>query len=187
MPRKKDNQAIEANVFFIVYKQGVYGQGVHAISSVRKTAEALAIHSAQKDVNDYHSYDVYRVPLNKLPRPFVDPRMDYGWMNKKPVLSTNRAHQESKSEVCGKSPGKVFIVYKQGMYGHGVHAISLTENEASKRAEELAARDVDNYHSYDVYPVYLDLLQQSSLDPRVDLGWMNGKPLFRAVKQVSSN
>lgn len=185
MPRKKDNQAIEANVFFIVYKQGVYGQGVHAISSVRKVAEALAIQSAQKDVDDYHSYDVYRVPLNKLSRPLVDPRMDYGWMNKKPVLRTNRTHQGATHEVCGKSPGKVFIVYKQGMYGHGVHALSLTEEEASKRADELAARDVYNYHSYDVYPVYLDLLQQSSLDPRVDLGWMNGKPLCRSVKKVT--
>ncbi len=76
----------------------------------------------------------------------------------------------------------VYVIYKQGVFGQGIHAISHDEKKACEFADKSAARDIDDYHSYDVYPVPLDRLTPQSADPMKDFGWMNIEPVHSAQK-----
>ena len=78
----------------------------------------------------------------------------------------------------------IYMVYKKGIYGHGVHACSLDSNVAKGMADDLAKRDRDSHHSWEVYEVPLE-----ELSPEVDnegyrdQGFMaEGKALYSAQK-----
>jgi len=49
---------------YVVYKQGVCGHGVQGVSLDKKTAISIAKECAEKDTDDYHSYDVYCMPMD---------------------------------------------------------------------------------------------------------------------------
>lgn len=78
-------------LIYVVYKQGKFGQGIHGIDGDREKAIAMADKAAARDIDDYHSYDVYPVPLGRLPDAGNNPMEDYGWMNMEPVHSVMRS------------------------------------------------------------------------------------------------
>jgi hypothetical protein len=51
----------------------------------------MAEKAASRDIDDYHSYDVYPIPLGRLPAAGINPMQDYGWMNMEPVHSVLRS------------------------------------------------------------------------------------------------
>jgi hypothetical protein len=88
-----------------------------------------------------------------------------------------------QSPVSLRSDDKViFVIYKQGQFGHGIHGIDMNRDNAIALAKEAAKRDVDDYHSYDVYPVPHGRLPDSNSNPMADYGWMNMEPIYTAVK-----
>jgi|AntDeeMinimDraft_5_1070356.scaffolds.fasta_scaffold42329_1 hypothetical protein len=171
------------NNFYVVYKQGMFGHGIHAISENKPLAENIALQAAADDTEHNHSYDVYRVPQDTLSEPSGNEKLDFGWMNHRPAFSTRKREPLHSPTPPGSSDTKVFVVYKQGFYGHGAHAISFEQEKAEALADECAKRDHDSYHSYDVYPVYLDILKRSNLDPKIDQGWMNIDPIYSVRKE----
>jgi len=78
-------------VVYLVYKQGHFGHGAHAISMDKKDAISLAKLAAERDHDDHHSYDVYDIPLNKIPDHSGDFMADFGWMNREPVFSIKKS------------------------------------------------------------------------------------------------
>ena len=77
-------------VIYVVYKQGYYGHGIHGIDPDKGNAIEMAKHAARRDKDSHHSYDVYPIPIGKLPVQSADPMTDYGWMNAEPVFSVNQ-------------------------------------------------------------------------------------------------
>ena len=43
---------------------------------------------------------------------------------------------------------KVYIIYKHGMYGHGIYGVFPDKAEAIAACDSLAAGDVDDYHDW---------------------------------------
>ena len=80
----------EKLLLYVVYKQGMYGHGVHGIDTSLESAIVMADKAAERDVDNYHSYDVYEVPAGSPPAEFKNKRADYGWMNNDPVYSTEK-------------------------------------------------------------------------------------------------
>lgn len=76
--------------FYIIYKQGYYGQGIQGICPSLKEASSLADLAAERDEDDYHSYDVYPVPMSQLADLGGDHREDTGWIEKEPLYSTRK-------------------------------------------------------------------------------------------------
>jgi hypothetical protein len=77
-------------LIFIVYKQGWFGQGTHGISFDQIEAEEIADKASRRDRDEHHCYDVYAVPLGKLPPQGGNEKADFGWMNRAPVYSTSK-------------------------------------------------------------------------------------------------
>ena len=58
---------------------------------------------------------------------------------------------------------KVYVIYKQGIYGHGIHGIFTSRTDAENMADVIAAKDKNmgglsmrkgnNYHDWCVYKV----------------------------------
>ena len=48
---------------------------------------------------------------------------------------------------------KVYIIYKQGVYGHGIHGIFISRIDAENMADKIAAKDKDSYHDWCVYKI----------------------------------
>ena len=59
---------------------------------------------------------------------------------------------------------KVYVIYKQGIYGHGIHGIFTSRTDAENMADVIAAKDKDsgglserrdhsNYHDWCVYKI----------------------------------
>lgn len=78
----------------------------------------------------------------------------------------------------------VFMVYKQGFMGCGIHGLDTTLSGAIELAQFAADNDRDVYHSYDIYavpldrpPAYLNIRQT------YQSGWMNQEPLFTTRKK----
>lgn len=57
----------------------------------------------------------------------------------------------------------MFCVIKQGVYMHGTYGPCETEQEARELAQELAMQDTDDYHSWDVYALSRDGLDDEPL------------------------
>jgi hypothetical protein len=83
-------------LIYVIYKQGQYGQGIHGIHTNLKLVIELSEKAAARDKDDYHSYDVYPIPLGELPNLGTDFMQDYGWMNMDPV------HSVLRSKVAGE-------------------------------------------------------------------------------------
>lgn len=170
-------------IVFVVYKQGLYGLGVHGLSVDFNHALYMAHLFSKRDKGAFRSYDIYPVPLSKIPSS-LSRMSDFGWMNAEPLASVSQssAHPQSVVSVHNKPGITLFVVYKQGYYGQGVHGISTELKDAKGLAYLAANGDQDDYHSYDIYPV---VINQSPPQPRVpefDLGWMNNGKLYSVVK-----
>ena len=50
----------------------------------------------------------------------------------------------------------VYVVCKQGIYGHGIHAILTIKIDAIHTADMIAAKDKDTYHDWCVYKIPLN-------------------------------
>ncbi len=70
-----------------------------------------------------------------------------------------------------------YVVYKQGVEGHGVYGASLDYDRAKEIAIECAGMERDNYHSFDVYRIAFDEAADSKYD-----GFMDEAPSFSVVK-----
>lgn len=87
----------------------------------------------------------------------------------------------------------VYVVYKQGAFGQGVHGISFNFRLACNMANTLASRDADAYHDYDVYGIPFDELppeaasQDFSGGITSDFGWMNAEPLYSTDKDHAAS
>lgn len=79
--------------------------------------------------------------------------------------------------------GKIYVVYKRGIYGQGVHGCSLDLAAAKKMADDLAYWDVDNYHIWKVYAVPLDQLHPSIRHKEeVNEGYMETQSIYSVQK-----
>lgn len=223
---------------FAVYKQGVYGHGVHAIARSVDDAKDLANLAAAREPDDYHSFHVFSIPLNILPPQanpdpiLASPSEDSGWMAGASLYSVAKTVElsipldDSHSDVIvgltadGVTPvidgldefirsqierqlashenaertsralnldappleipldiPLVFLVYKRGNFGHGIHGASDDLTVAMDLAIHAAKRDVDNYHSYEVYTVPVGMLPVLRDLCSIDHGWMNRDPV----------
>lgn len=116
MPSKENDpiiaQAMESEhvdgmstVVYVIYKQGFFGQGIHGICTDSIAVEKLAQQAAHRDVDEYHSYDIYKVPLGMLPELSNNRMADFGFMNSEPVVSINRKGiTVSKKSTTSLSP-----------------------------------------------------------------------------------
>lgn len=48
---------------------------------------------------------------------------------------------------------KVYVIYKRGVYGHGVHGIFTSRIDAENMADVIAAKDKDGYHQWQVFKI----------------------------------
>lgn len=182
---------------FLINKQGHFGQGLHGCSFDESAIRQMATDTANRDIDAYHSYDVYVLPLDRNIPMGDDPMRDYGWMNLQPIFSTRKAKdappvsypEPTHSDPLLDNPYRldadtpsIYVVYKQGMYGHGAHGVSMTANGARQLAMQAAEQDIDDYHCYDVYQLPLDQLTPLSATPMRDYGWMNVDPLYSIKK-----
>lgn len=62
----------------------------------------------------------------------------------------------------------MFVLYKKGIYGHGVHGLFETQ-DAAEKAAEVAASALDKYHTWQVYEIRVDVWPLPS--PHID-GYM---------------
>lgn len=173
-------------VLFVVYKQALYGHGIHGVAVDVRHAHYLAHHGARYDKGDYRSYDIYTVPLDKLPRFCVNYMKDFGWMNAEPIASVPRlkGHPEKYDlGIAEKASLPIYLVYKQGYCGQGVHGMSKSLDTVKMMADAAAGADEDDYHSYDIYEVIVNALPERLKDTDADdLGWMNTKPVYSKKK-----
>jgi hypothetical protein len=86
-------------LIYVIYKQGQYGQGIHGIHTDLQRVIELSEKAAARDKDDYHSYDVYPIPLGELPNLGADFMQDYGWMNLDPVHSVLRSKVTDELDV----------------------------------------------------------------------------------------
>jgi hypothetical protein len=179
------------NLIFVVYKQGRFGHGLHGAHVDKANAINMAKLSAARDRDDHHSYDVYPLPLGRLPDNIEDFMADYGWMNMEPVFSVRKKelHPDTHSNTIlldNNNAALCYVVYKRGRFGHGIHGASLNKRGAINMAKEAAKRDGDSHHSYDVYPLSVGTLPKNLPDVgenyKYDYGWMNEKPVFSIKK-----
>ena len=54
------------NSVYVPHKEAIFSHGVHAISGDRDKAIAFADQAAAQDQDDYHTWLVYKVPLDRL-------------------------------------------------------------------------------------------------------------------------
>jgi hypothetical protein len=171
---------------FVIYKQGYFGHGVHGIARLQRGAVRLADNAAARDIDSYHSYDVYPVPLGLLPNIGEDHLKDYGWMNQDPSYSTtkeNVINPQPTQESLGDTD-TLYLVYKQGrLYGHGIHGVETSAERAITLAKLAATQDKDDYHAYDVYTLPVNLLPDTQELPRENYGWMEEDPIFSINKE----
>ncbi len=71
----------------------------------------------------------------------------------------------------------IYVVYKQGVEGHGVYGASLDYDRAKEIAIECAEMEPDDYHSFDVYRVPFDEAAESGCE-----GFMNEAAIFSVAK-----
>ena len=175
-------------VLFVVYKQATYGHGIHGIAVDKQHATFLAHHGARYDCRDYKSYDIYTVPLNKLPKFSVNYMRDFGWMNAEPILSVPRLKgkpEDFETNAPINQTLSLFVVYKQGHCGQGVHGMSKILDTAKAMADASADSDGDDYHSYDIYEIKVNGMPERLNDRDADdLGWMNNSPVYTKKKDV---
>lgn len=81
----------DSTLFFVVYKRGNFGHGVHAISMSLQECCLLAKAIAGRDIDDYHAYEVYTIPASQLPRMESMCSIDFGWMNKEPIFCVTKS------------------------------------------------------------------------------------------------
>lgn len=178
-------------VLFVVYKQATYGHGIHGVAVDMQHATFLAHHGARHDQGDYKSYDIYPVPLDKLPRFCVHYMSDFGWMNAEPILSVPRLKGKPEQYDMGyqnKASLPLYVVYKQGFCGQGIHGMSKSLDTVKMMADAAADSDGDNYHSYDIYQVIVNALPEKLTDRGTDdLGWMNATPVYSKKKDTTVN
>lgn len=92
------------------------------------------------------------------------------------------------SEISFKLDSSLyFFVFKQGAYGHGVHAIMTSIEDACRMADSLASREVDDFHEYSVFTVPLNSLPEPNQMYAIDFGWFNKDPLYIATKAGRAN
>lgn len=48
---------------------------------------------------------------------------------------------------------KVYVIYKRGIYGHGVHGIFTSRIDAENMADKIASKDKDSYHTWQVFKI----------------------------------
>lgn len=78
----------------------------------------------------------------------------------------------------------VFMVYKQGFMGCGIHGLDTTLSGAIELAQFAADNDRDVYHSYDIYPIPLNRPPAfPNINQIYQSGWMNQEPLFSTRKK----
>lgn len=53
---------------------------------------------------------------------------------------------------------KVYVLYKKGIYGHGVHGVFTARKLAEDAADTAADQDKDCYHDWVVYKIPLNTL-----------------------------
>ena len=51
---------------FVVMKEAIYSHGVHALSEDKDKAIDLCDDAKKQDRDDYHTWTVYKVPMNNL-------------------------------------------------------------------------------------------------------------------------
>ncbi len=75
------------NYCYVDYKQGVEGHGVHGLSLDYDRAKEIAVECAEMEPDDYHSFDVYRVPFDEAAESGCE-----GFMDEAPSFSVVKGH-----------------------------------------------------------------------------------------------
>ena len=75
----------------------------------------------------------------------------------------------------------VHVVYKSGIYGHGVWGIYITKDDAIKAAKDFAKNDRDGYHAWEVYeiPIGKGIDLSKVKETETSDGYMSRLPLFQ--------
>lgn len=74
----------------------------------------------------------------------------------------------------------VYIIIKQGVYGHGCMGVATTPAQAETMARQCAADDHDDYHDYNVYPMKEGVFMR----PEGEYVWQEDKATQGAYVEV---
>lgn len=173
---------------YMVYKQGYMDSGVHGLDVTIDGAIQLAKTVANNDGDSYHSYDVYAVPLDRLPGLSINhPTRDFGWMNQEPLFSTKKSayspRQHYRTEITQED--NVFhVIYRQssGM-GSGVLGVSKHKKSALSLAKKAISQEPDDFSYIGLYAIPIGKVPSTLDNYKEDFGWMNSEPIFSGRKQ----
>jgi hypothetical protein len=174
---RAEPELFDSDVFcYVVHKQGYRGSGIHAISTSLQSAKVMAQKIADNDYDDYHSYDVYPVPMGRI----TCEEQELGWLNQEPLTSAvKKSSAPSRLTLLPYSDngGEFFVVYHSCSLGTGLQSITTDFNEAQNMAKQLVNEASFLTCDAKVYRIIGDHYPLPAADYKNDQGWMNLAPL----------
>lgn len=75
---------------YMVVRHGVYIRGIHGVFTGKEDAINRADELAEKEIDDYHEFEVYIIPINHTPK-IVD--YDSGYLYDKPIYTVRKKYE----------------------------------------------------------------------------------------------
>jgi hypothetical protein len=165
---------------YVVHKQGYKGNGIHAVSASLNIAKIMAQEIANNDIDTYHTYDVYPVPLGRL----LSCEQPLGWLNQEPLMSASKRDESAvrKALTPLHNNGVVFfVIYHRTQSNIALRAITSKIDKASKLFFQLTKEAGKGEHHIAVYEIPSEHYPLPIEDYKNDHGWMNSLPLKQIV------